>query len=169
MVNIKLYLIRFFYIFIVCAIFSWIISELSFRLQGNTLDRGPEIIELEIPKGTAENIAKGIYSLSIPEEMTFVVGDKLVVINNDTEAHELGPLLIPPGSRSSLTMGQEDSFLMGCSFSATNYLGLTIREPTTWKTRLLAISFAAPPTAIIAFMYSLAIKPISTTEKEHEI
>jgi hypothetical protein len=47
-----------------------------------------------------------------------------------------------------------------CSFRPTSYLGLTVRETTTLNVRLIAIAYVSPATAIIIFLYSLAVKPI---------
>lgn len=57
-------------------------------------------------------------------------------------------------------LDEADNFALNCSFSATNYFGLNVKPPTTLKTRLLGIAFAAPPTAAMLFVYSLIVFPL---------
>ncbi len=162
------YLKRFLLILLISSVIAGLGSELAFRVQKHNIDRGSQEITLTIPEGTAANVAKGQAVPSLPEEMVFIVGDVLTVFNNDTETHELGPLLIPPGTKASMPMKEVENLALGCTFQPSRYLGIDIKEATTWGTRLLAISFVAPPTAIIAFLYSLAIKSIDPLEKNKE-
>jgi hypothetical protein len=92
--------------------------------------------------------------------MSFVLGDVLVLRNEDTVPHTLGPLYAPAKSSASMALNQADHFALACSFSTTQYLGLNVRPPTTLRTRLLGIAFAAPPTAAILFVYSLIVFPV---------
>jgi hypothetical protein len=57
-------------------------------------------------------------------------------------------------------MDLADTLAVTCSFTSTNYLGLDVKEPTTWQTRLTGVLFAAPPTALMVFLYSLAVRPL---------
>jgi hypothetical protein len=59
------------------------INEFSFLFLRDTA-RPPRSIELVIPQGTSERVARGEAPPSIPDSMTFVVGDVLVVINVDS-------------------------------------------------------------------------------------
>ena len=136
------------------------LSELAFRLQPFNVDRGAQTIELTIPAGTAEKVAAGEPVPAIPTEMVFVLGDVLVVNNQDDVPHELGPLFVPAGSSASLPMDRADNFALNCSFSASNYLGLEVKAPTTWRTRLTGVLFAAPATAVMLFLYSLIVWPL---------
>lgn len=163
---VKLYAIRFLKILTVSAILIFIMNEASFYFLENNIDRGPEVIELVIPAGTAELIAAGGDVPSIPDAMIFVIGDVLVVRNEDQVTHELGPVVVPPGSTASLPMDAAENLAMACSFSSSSYLGVDVREPTDWKTRVLALLFAVPPTAVIAFLYSLALRPMGEDSKE---
>lgn len=144
----------------VSIIVSAIINEAAFRLQPGNVDRNAMTIELVIPAGTAEKVAAGEAVPAIPEEMVFVLGDVLVVRNEDVETHVLGPLLVPPGTSASMSMDQAENIALDCSFQASSYLGVEVKAPTTLKTRLLALSFAAPPTTVVLFLYSLATHPI---------
>jgi hypothetical protein len=134
------------------------ISEVSFMFLRDTA-RPPEVIELVIPEGTAARIARGETPPSIPTSMTFVLGDVLMVQNNDVVDHELGPLWIPPGSSASLTLNTAESYAYDCSFQLGNYIGLDVREPLTLGTRLYGIIFAGLPLGGLIALYSL-IMPV---------
>ncbi len=63
--------------------------------------------------------------------MTFVVGDTLVVVNQDSVDHQLGPLWIPPGTSASLNLDTEQNYAFQCSFQPTKVFGLDVHEPVT--------------------------------------
>jgi hypothetical protein len=63
-------------------------------------------------------------SSSLPENMTFVVGDRLVVRNEDAVDHKLGPLWIPANSSAQLSLDQEENLAYECSFQPGKYFGL---------------------------------------------
>lgn len=151
---------RFVFLFLLSMGFIWAISEGAYYLQRDTFDRAPSTIELLIPSGTAERVAEGEPVPAIPDHLAFVVGDTLVVRNEDIQAHQLGPLWIPPGTSASLTMEQPDKYTYSCSFQTTRYLGIDVLPPTTWATRLTALAMATPATAIILFVYSILIWPL---------
>src|SRR5215213_67820 len=140
-----------------------LITEVPFLfLRDRT--RMPREIELVIPAGTADQIARGEQPPTIPENMTFVVGDRLVVRNEDIVDHKLGPLWIPANSSAQLALDQEESLAYECTFQPGNYFGLDVREPLTPKTRLFGIIYVALPMTILILLYSLVIMP---KKKEH--
>lgn len=140
-------------------------SEIAFLFQKENTDRAPKVIELVIPEGTSAQIASGQTVQSIPESLVFVVGDVLVVKNNDTSDHQLGPLWIPAKSSASLDMSKADNYAYTCSFQPSNYLGLEVRPPTTVWTRMQAMLLAAPATAVFLFVYSLIVFPLEGKKK----
>lgn len=148
-------------ILLLSVILVWVGSEVAFYLLKENTDRAPETIELTIPDGTAEQIAVGQAVPSIPDEMVFVLGDTLVVKNNDRVNHQLGPLWIPPKSQASLVLDTADQYAYSCSFQPSQYLGLNVKQPTTWETRLVALGFAVPATTAFIFIYSLVLWPIN--------
>ncbi len=135
-------------------------SEIAHLSAREAYDHPPGEITLTIPPGTADRIAAGGDDPAIPDQLTFVVGDTLVVYNDDSVAHELGPLFIPPGSQARLNMDSASNYEYDCSFKPTNSMGLVVRQGTTLNIRLLALVFIAPATAVMIFVYSLAIRPI---------
>jgi hypothetical protein len=92
--------------------------------------------------------------------MTFVVGDTLIVDNEDAVDHKLGPLWIPAHSSAQLSLDQEESLAYECSFQPGKYFGLDVREPLTTGTRLYGILFVAFPMAIMIALYSLVLAPV---------
>src|SRR5512137_488364 len=90
-------------------VFGVALNEVTFYFLRETA-RAPKVIEIIIPEGTAEKVARGEAPPTIPDSMTFVIGDTLVVKNNDTANHELGPLWIPAGASASLSLDEAASY-----------------------------------------------------------
>lgn len=141
------------------------INEGAHWLLKENTDRKPMTVEIDIPEGTAEKVEKGEEVPSIPEELVFVVGDRLQVNNHDSVDHELGPLYIPAGSSASLLMENEQQYVLGCSFQPSRYLGFDVRARTTARSRLQAFGLSAPPTAMFFFVYSLLVYPIKDNQE----
>ena len=132
------------------------INEFTFYFLKETA-RPPQEIVLTIPAGTAEQVARGEQPPSIPENMVFVVGDTLIVQNEDTVDHKLGPLWIPANTSASLSLDQEESLAFECSFQPGKYFGLDVREALTTSTRLFGILYSGLPMAVLIALYSLAM------------
>lgn len=146
--------------FLIALAFAILISEVAYRFQKDRVNRPPQAVELVIPAGTAEQVQQGNPVPSIPEEMDFLIGDVLVVINEDSVDHQLGPVWVPPASRASLPLELADKFSFACSFKPGRYLGINVREPTTLITRLTGLGLITPPTAMILLVYSILVFPL---------
>ncbi len=133
-----------------------VISEVPFLFLRETA-RPPEEITLIIPNGTSEQVARGEQPPSIPENMSFVVGDVLVIRNNDVVDHKLGQLWIPANSSAQLSLDQEQNFAYECSFQPGNYFGLDVNEPLTLGTRLYGILYAGIPLGVLIALYVLVM------------
>jgi len=131
-------------------------TEIAYQLLKRE-NREPQQIELVIPAGTAQNVAKGQVSPSLPEDMTFVVGDTLVVINQDEVDHQLGPLWIPSGTSASLTLDTEQNYILQCSFQPTKVFGIDVLQPVTIGTRITGILFAGFPLGALFAVYSVLL------------
>ena len=138
------------------------IGEIPFLFLRETA-RSPQEIVLTIPAGTAEQVSRGEQPPSIPSNMIFVVGDTLVVNNQDVVDHKLGPLWIPANSSAQLPLDQEENFAYECTFQKGSYFGLDVREPLTLSTRLYGILYAGLPIAILIALYSL-VMPVKKSE-----
>ena len=129
------------------------ISEIPFIFLQETA-RPPQEIVLTIPLGTAEQVARGEQPPSIPADMIFVVGDLLVVKNEDAVDHKLGPLWIPANSSAQLPLGQVENLAFECTFQPGKYFGLDVREPLTTSTRIFGNIFAGLPMGVLIALYS---------------
>lgn len=130
-----------------------LITEVSYAFLKKE-NRAPMVVELTIPPGTADLIRAGGSPPEIPRDMRFVVGDTLKVINRDGENHQLGPLWIPANSTANLKMETEENYVYECSFQSGSYMGVTIQEPVTWRTRVSGIFFAGFPLGMVFAVYS---------------
>ena len=142
--------------FLIALILSVAISEIPFIFLQETA-RPPKEITLVIPDGTAEEVARGEQPPGIPENMKFVVGDTLIVQNQDKVDHQLGPLWIPAYSSAQMSLDQVESMAYECSFQPGKYLGLDVNQPLTLGTRIYGILYIALPLGILFWLYSLAI------------
>jgi hypothetical protein len=130
-----------------------VMTELSY-LGLRRENRAPTTIELIIPAGTAELIRQGDAPPTIPQDMRFVVGDVLRVINQDNENHQLGLLYIPSNSSASLKLESVENMTMECSFQTSNSFGITVQEPVTWWTRVRGYFYAGFPLGMLFAVYS---------------
>ena len=138
------------------------LSELGFYIQGNNTSRPPKTIVLDIPPGTSAKVSNGTSVL--PQSLVFVVGDVLLVHNQDSVVHTLGPLVIPPGSSASIALEHLGNLSYVCSFQPTKYQGLNIQEALTVTTRLEGIIIAGIPLGILITLYSLILWPLKKKE-----
>ena len=138
------------------------ISEIPFIFLQETA-RPPQEVVLTIPLGTAEQVARGEQPPSIPPDMIFVVGDTLIVKNDDAVDHKLGPLWIPANSSAQLPLGQVENLAFECTFQPGKYFGLDVHEPLTISTRIFGIIFAGLPMGVLIALYSLIV-PVKKKE-----
>ncbi|MBI5934754.1 MAG: hypothetical protein HY867_13695 [Chloroflexi bacterium] len=134
------------------------LSEFTYFFLRETA-RAPKAIVLTIPAGTAEQVARGEQPPTLPENMIFVVGDLLIVKNEDAVDHQMGPLWIPAGASAHLQLSNEESLAYECSFQTSKYIGLDVREPLTFGTRLYGILFAGLPLGVLIAIYSFVMPP----------
>lgn len=135
-----------------------LVSELAFRLQDQTTSRAPQVVELVIPAGAAERTAAG--ETVLPPDMIFVTGDTLVVRNQDSVPHTLGPLYVPPGASASLALDYPASLALTCSFQPTRTFGLDVRQALTLGTRIQGFLIAGLPLGVLIAVYSLVAWPL---------
>lgn len=154
---------RFFILLLVSVAAVLLFSEGFYRLIRTDSERAPQTFEITIPTGTAERIAAGEAGPEIPNTV-FVVGDTLLVHNFDNVSHELGPIWLPPGTSGSLALGEANDFIYNCSFQSTQFLGLTVRQATTWTARLSALWYGVPPILMFLLVYSFVLFPLRKEE-----
>ena len=149
---------RIIFSFLLGILVAAITTEIAYQALKRE-NREPQDIKLVIPAGTAQNIANGQTPPGIPEDMTFVVGDTLVVVNHDEVDHQLGPLWIPAGTSASLNLDAEENYIFECSFQPTKFLGIDVLQPVTLGTRLTGILFAGFPLGALFSVYSILLSP----------
>lgn len=147
---------RILFAFLLGFVLAAMTTEIGYRIQRRE-NREAQRIKLIIPAGTAERVARGEKPPEIPSEMSFVLGDVLVVVNQDTVPHQLGALWVPPGTSASMVLGNVENLTLECSFQPTRYFGIEVREPVTWKTRLMGMLFAGLPLGALFSVYSVLL------------
>jgi len=167
--NYRKYAKRFLISVLVALVFVGIVNEGAHLILKEKTDRPPETTEIIIPSGTADRIAAGEADPSIPSELIFVIGDTLMVKNQDNVPHELGPLWIPVGSSASLLMENANKYTLGCTFQPSKYLDFDVRSRTTSLSRIQAFGLATPPTAMFFFLYSLLVFPVNGKRKKEKL
>lgn len=148
------------------AALGWVVSETSYQVLKTDETRAPGVVELVIPAGTAAKIGGGQAVQSLPANMTFVQGDVLVVKNEDSTSHQLGPIWVPPGSSASLALNDANSYSYSCTFEPNKILDLEVQPRLDPGTRIQGITFVGLPTAAMLFVYSLVLFPFKD-HKQH--
>jgi hypothetical protein len=159
------YLVRLGVVAAISFVFVALFNEAVYILQKDKSDRPPRTIQLVIPAGTADRVAKGEDVPGIPDQMQFVVGDVLEVRNEDITDHQLGPIWVPAGTTGRMVLNTADRYSYSCSFVPSQFLGLDVRQPTTLQSRLTAIYIAAPTMTIFLYIYGLLVFPIKPRQK----
>lgn len=160
----RLVIQRFVLFSLIGVVLAILINEITFLFLKSEAGRPPGRIELVIPPGTAEKVARGEAEPSIPEDLVLVTGDVLVVKNEDTATHTLGPLLVPPGTSASLNLDQAENLAMDCSFQPGKYLGLDIQEPVDWATRIFGLFLSGVPLGLLMGLYSFLVWPLKKVD-----
>ena len=144
---------------------GWLVSEGSYLLNKDPSSRDEaRRIELVIPPGTAERVAAGEDVVSMPQKMALVVGDLLVVKNQDSVSHQLGPVWVPPQSSGVLQVGQADNYEYTCSFQTSKLFGIEVRQRLTFETRLQGAMAIGLPTGLMIGLYSFLVVPIKARQ-----
>lgn len=133
-----------------------LISEVPFYFLRETA-RPPQEVVLTIPAGTAAQVLRGEQPPTIPQDMVFVVGDTLVVKNEDVVDHKLGELWIPAESSARMALNAEENMAYTCSFQPGNSFGLNVRQPLTLGTRIYGAIYAGLPLGILLALYSFVL------------
>jgi hypothetical protein len=159
------YLIRLAIVLAISLVFALIFNEVTYLISKDPADRAPKTISLVIPAGTAARIESGDELRIFPDEITFVVGDILEVVNEDSQPHQMGPVFVPPGATGSMVLDHAKKYSVSCTFQSSRYLGLDIRPATTIGTRIAGLLVTAPTLAALLFLYSLAAYPIKPAKQ----
>jgi len=103
-----------------------VLSVVAAAAGGGIGERGPEVVLVAIPAGTAERIARGEATSPIPADLRLRPGDTLVVRNDDVAVHGFGGYTIPPGTILSLPIAPTDRGRFVCTFHPSGSLALEV-------------------------------------------
>lgn len=89
---------------------------------------GPHTIErvVVIPAGTASRVAAGEPVDIIPTDLTFNLDDTLVVVNEDSTGHTIGPYTVGPGERLETRLSKAATFSGFCSLHPSGNVDIKI-------------------------------------------
>lgn len=146
---------------IIGVVGGWLISEASYQSMKdpNRRDEARQI-EIVIPEGTAERVSAGEENLSLPETMTFVEGDLLIVRNQDTVSHQLGPVWVPAQSSGVLELITASTYSYACSFQVDQVMGINVLPRLTLGMRVTGALMIGLPSWVMIALYSFLIFPI---------
>lgn len=137
------------------VLFGWLLSSLSYQFsEDKTTVREPQTVQIVIPYGTESQMEQGSYSPTIPDSMTFVQDDILIVRNEDTVAHQLGPLFIPSGTSSALKLDTASDYTYSCSFLPKKFIGLNVLQRVTPGLQFQGILAIGLPSGMMLAVYS---------------
>ena len=135
------------------------VSEVSYRMV-NGSDNRPQEYDLTIPAGTAERVEAGLAVTTLPSTMRFVEGDTILVKNEDSVSHQLGPIWVPPGATGKLALDRPQSYSVACSFQPGQQLGLEVAPRVNASDRVQAALAFGLPTGVLAWLFSLVALPV---------
>jgi hypothetical protein len=81
-----------------------------------------------IPAGTAERIASGEDVDIIPADLEFRLRDRLVVVNNDSASHQIGPFVVPPSDRLETVFSEAATVDGYCSLHSSGRITIHIGD-----------------------------------------
>ncbi len=145
--------------FVISMIFGFAVSEITYRLSRSDMERIPEVLTIVVPAGTADQISQGQPGPQLPE-MKFFEGDQIVVVNQDQVSHQLGPLWIPPGATSSLTLDRPSQYNLSCSFQPTETVGIDVQPRAKTSDRVVGALAIGLPTWGLLALYAMVAAPL---------
>ncbi len=92
--------------------------------------------------------------------MTFVEGDILVVKNQDSVSHQLGPVWVPPLSNGVLQLNQANNYAYTCSFQTSKVLGIEVLPRLTTQVRIEGMLAMGLPSSVMIALYSFLMFPL---------
>ena len=84
-----------------------------------------------IPPGTAQQLANGEEVISFPNDLTFVVGDTIVIDNQDDAVHTFGPFTILPHTTLTKRFNTAKVYQNSCTFHQGRQMTLVV-NPASW-------------------------------------
>lgn len=140
-------------------VFAWVISEGAYLWLNNkeSVEGDANRYELVIPYGTADRVDQGVVTGTLLDDLVLAEGDILVVKNEDTVPHQLGPLWVPPSTSSVLALDDATTYSYECSFQPDRNIGLEVRPRVQGSDRLQGILSIALPSGMMLAVYSYLV------------
>ena len=91
-------------------------------------------ITFVIPPGTAEQLEAGNEVIKFPNELTFTVGDTIVIDNQDDVVHAFGPFTILPHTTLTQRFSTAKIYQNSCTFHQNRQMTLMVNESSLWST-----------------------------------
>ena len=86
----------------------------------------PEQHVITIPAGTAIRLSSGHDVDIIPTDLDFRLRDQLIVINEDSTAHQIGPFVIPAGERLDTRFAEAVTLEGFCSLHSSGRVKINV-------------------------------------------
>lgn len=83
--------------------------------------------EVVIPAGTAHRLAAGETLDVVPDSLALRARDRLLVVNEDDVAHQVGPVLVQPGERVEQRVSTAMDRDYTCSLHPGGRIEITVR------------------------------------------
>ena len=84
-------------------------------------------ILITIPPGTASNVARGQPARSVPTHISARVGDTLLLVNDDTADHMLGPFYISSHQTVSVPLQRAGTYRGTCVLQPNHHFTIVVR------------------------------------------
>lgn len=81
---------------------------------------------IDIPLGTAERLAAGEDVEIVPDELDFKLRDVLIIANQDSVTHTIGPFEVGPGERLERSFGEAAAYSSYCSLHPSGSISISI-------------------------------------------
>ena len=108
------------------------------------------VVPLEIPRGTADAVARGEDIEVIPDSLELRKGDTLVVRNDDDTVHRIGNEVIPPArtSRIPVTGALLSGRTLFCSIHPSGAIGVSLLARPGILSTAIPTAIAGVPVSI---------------------
>jgi hypothetical protein len=122
-------------------IFAWVMVFVAWVLLPSS-----RIVEVEIPLGTAERVARGEVVETLPRDLLLRRGDTLVLANFDDQPHRIGAIWAEPGrsTRTIVDSSLQNSGSVFCTFHPGGAIGVSPQSRPS-------VAHTALPTLMIFF------------------
>jgi len=133
-----------------------VVTLLAWYLFGGTT-RGPRRIEYVIPAGAAKRVAAGEALPGIPAKAVFVVGDVLVLRNEDEVNHQFRPFRIPAGTVLTFPLERPSTLNYLCTIHPSGTIGLEVQPASSLlRTLVRAMLMGVPVGAVLSLVIHVA-------------